>query len=591
MSATDKHRRPGGWEDSMILPAGLVALLSLVFAVYGSLILGYKHEGRDHTNLIQQFASGDGYWPTLTTVILIGAVLLLTCLSVAGFITWRAMQPPAIDRAAPFMATDRDMRDLQHRGRKKAARQRGISAGPLPYLATTLSGRELELGPESTTTMIAGPRSGKSSSICIPLILGWDGPVVTTSNKKEMWVKTRAQRETGADRAWCFDPQGIANEPATWYWNPISYVTGDGDTNMDQRAAKLAGRFAFATNTSSSKNGDYFSLTGEGLVSALILAAAISGKDLLEVRRWITTPNDTEPVRILRNSNYDHAARALKNIQDLNPDQRDGVYGTATTMTLFLTYRSVQPWITPGPGRTEFDPHRFVSSHDTMYSISEEGQGSMGPLVTALTVAICEAAVTLAMRSTGERLAAPLALILDEVANVCRWKELPEVYSHYGSRGIIPVAILQSWTQGAGVWGRDGMKALWSASTTRIVSSGIQDDEFHGSISRAIGHYSRVTRSASHSRNGGSTSLQNVNETILSVADLTAMPRNRAIIFEAGYRPVLAKLVPWWSRGYKLPGGKKEVEDTPARIDDPVTRLPIGQPPATNKYITATRRS
>lgn len=588
MSATDKHRSGNGWEDSMLIPAtlGAIALLSLI--TYGSLIVGYEREGLDHTNLVQQFIRGEGHWPTSTTVLLILGAVLLAALSIGVFLAWRAIQPPPIDRAAPYMATDRDVKDLQPRGRKKAARARNITGKPLPYIAATLSGHNLELGPESTTTVIAGPRSGKSSSMCIPIILDWDGPVVTTSNKQEMWVKTRAYRETGTNRAWCFDPQGIAGEHPTWYWNPISYVIGNGDENMDQRAAKLAGRFAFATNTNS-KNGDYFNLTGEGLVSALILAAALSRKDLLEVRRWVTTPNDTEPVRILRHSHYDHAARALKNIQDLNPDQRDGVYGTATTMTLFLTYRSVQPWITPGTGRTEFDPHQFVSSRDTLYSLSDKGQGSMGPLVTALTVAVCEAAVELAQRSPGERLATPMALVLDEVANVCRWAELPDVYSHYGSRGIIPISILQSWTQGAGVWDDAGMTTLWSSSTTRMVSSGVQDDKFHGSISRAIGHYTRIQRSTSHSRNGGSSSVQGVNDTILSVADLTAMPRNRAVIFEAGYRPILVKLVPWWKRGYKLPGGKKEVEDTPARVEEPVTRIPIGQPPA-SKYVTATAR-
>jgi hypothetical protein len=42
--------------------------------------------------------------------------------------------------------------------------------------------------------------------------------------------------------------------------------------------------------------------------------------------------------------------------------------------------------------RREFDPHEFVKTSDTIYSLSNEGRGSAGPLVTALTVAICEAA-------------------------------------------------------------------------------------------------------------------------------------------------------------------------------------------------------
>ncbi|WP_374754618.1 TraM recognition domain-containing protein [Arthrobacter sp. AFG20] len=38
--------------------------------------------------------------------------------------------------------------------------------------------------------------------------------------------------------------------------------------------------------------------------------------------------------------------------------------------------------------------------------------------------------------------------VLDEAANVCRWRELPNIYSHYGSRGIVLMTIPQSWSQG-----------------------------------------------------------------------------------------------------------------------------------------------
>jgi hypothetical protein len=30
----------------------------------------------------------------------------------------------------------------------------------------------------------------------------------------------------------------------------------------------------------------------------------------------------------------------------------------------------------------------------------------------------------------------------DEAANVCRWRELPNLYSHYGSRGVALMTIL-----------------------------------------------------------------------------------------------------------------------------------------------------
>ena len=100
--------------------------------------------------------------------------------------------------------------------------------------------------------------------------------------------------------------------------------------------------------------------------------------------------------------------------------------------------------------------------------LSKEGKGTAGPLVTALTAATVEAAEELATAQPGGRLATPLLGVLDEAANVCRWHDLPDLYSHYGSRGIVLMTILQSWSQGVQVWGRDGMRKLWSASNIAV---------------------------------------------------------------------------------------------------------------------------
>lgn len=67
--------------------------------------------------------------------------------------------------------------------------------------------------------------------------------------------------------------------------------------------------------------------------------------------------------------------------------------------------------------------------------------------MAALRVAVVEAAEELAARS----------------------RELPNLHSHYGSRSIVLMTILQSWSQGAKVWGESGMRKLWSASNDKVV--------------------------------------------------------------------------------------------------------------------------
>lgn len=63
-------------------------------------------------------------------------------------------------------------------------------------------------------------------------------------------------------------------------------------------------------------------------------------------------------------------------------------------------------------------------------------------MMTALTVAITETAEECSQAQPGGRLPVSMLLALDEAANICRWSELPNLYSHFGSRGIVPITTL-----------------------------------------------------------------------------------------------------------------------------------------------------
>ncbi len=53
------------------------------------------------------------------------------------------------------------------------------------------------------------------------------------------------------------------------------------------------------------------------------------------------------------------------------------------------------------------------------------------------------------------------------------------------------MTILQSWSQGVQVWGRDGMRKLWSASNVAIYGGGVKEPEFLNELSQMIGDYDR----------------------------------------------------------------------------------------------------
>jgi type IV secretory pathway TraG/TraD family ATPase VirD4 len=381
-----------------------------------------------------------------------------------------------------------------------------------------------------------------TTSRAVPAILDAPGSVLVTSNKRDVVDATRDIRAT-VGPVWVFDPQAIALEEATWWWNPLSYVTDE------VRAAKLAEHFAAGSRDPGAKTDAYFDPAGQDLLAGLLLAAALDNRPITDVYTWLTRPTDETAVDVLREHGFTLTADQVAGVISAPEKQRGGIYGTAMQMASCLTNRQVAAWVTPrgvADSRPQFNPDDFVrSGNSTLYSLSKEGRGTAGPLVTALTVAVVEAAEELAATSAGGRLATPLLGVLDEAANVCRWRELPNLYSHYGSRGIVLMTILQSWSQGVEVWGESGMKKLWSAANVKVYGGGVSEAAFLDDLSRMVGDYDRLSSSTSTGRGQRTVSQQLHRERILDVAALAAMPKGRAVVLSSGSRPALIRTVPW----------------------------------------------
>ncbi|MHA4948707.1 TraM recognition domain-containing protein [Micromonospora sp. SD19] len=60
---------------------------------------------------------------------------------------------------------------------------------------------------------------------------------------------------------------------------------------------------------------------------------------------------------------------------------------------------------------------------------------------------------------------------------MCRLRQLPNLYSYYGAHGLPIITILQSYPQGVDVWGREGMRKLWSAANVRTYGGGVANPD------------------------------------------------------------------------------------------------------------------
>lgn len=557
-----KQRKPNTLTPGQVLGFVAIGLVVLAIGVLDAGIYGGSLITKDGQELpANPFAAPFGLigggitWSSASTVIsasVAALILLVAVLILVGVVKGRKGRS-RVDHKASLMGRGKDISDLTERTATSAAKRFGVTGSIGVFLGVALAGKQrLFADFESVVMQIWGPRQGKSSTQVIPSVLDAPGAVVTTSNKPDVIDATRLARSLKG-KVWAFDPQNISGDPASWWWNPLSYVTDD------EKALKLAETFMVAGRGPGVKGDAYFDNEGKDMLTALFLAAAVGDKPISIVYDWINQGKPSEPSRLLRETNggkYTAYAAGLEAQFNYEPAQRDGVVGTAKSMVQTLKFVGTLQWVNPisaADTRPQFSPQQFVrDARDTLYVLSKEGGGSAAALTTALTIAVAEAAENYAMTCPGRRMPVPLIMPLDEIANVCPWKDLPDKYSHYGSKGLIPIAFLQSYSQGEELWGEKSMKKIWSAASVKVVGSGIDEEGFLRSFSSLIGDYTYDTVSQSSSKTGNSRSINpdGGKEAIMTVADLSSLPRGRVIVKRSGAPATLARTLTWQSTAH-----------------------------------------
>lgn len=479
-----------------------------------------------------------------------GCVITIGVVMAAAPMVWRVARRGRRQRrrrgdgAARLTGRSVDTAPLNQRDVTAKARRLGVDVDKgigLPIGRAVAGARWLWSSFEDVCVVIAGPRTGKTTRWVVPRILKAPGAVVATSNKRDILDATKAARGRRGT-VWVFDPQGLADTGQQWWWDIMAYVT---DAMQAEALAKI---FSDTTREPGAQVSAYFDAAARNLISGLLLAAARAGRPITELHRWLNDETDREPARILRDAGEDLMAQTVDGILNLVPETRSGVFGSASTIMNFLLNEQAMRWVTPQPFLTQFDPGDLVRSNDTLYCLSQEGRRSAAPIVTALTVAVTEAAVNDARKSSTGRLTTPLLIMLDEAANVCRWSELPSMYSHFGSRGICVDTLLQSWSQGASVWGEDGVKKLWSAANVKVYGGGVSEKVFLADLSELLGSYWIDSKQINRSRQGWSKTVtkESQQRRIATVSDLQSLPAGRAWVLASGIKPVLTSLIPYW---------------------------------------------
>jgi type IV secretion system protein VirD4 len=404
--------------------------------------------------------------------------------------------------------------------------------------------------------VIMGPRSNKTSAIAVPAVLSAPGLVLATSNKADLWALTSGMR-AAAGPVWTFDPQEIAHAPQRWWWDPLRAVREAPEAHRNEAAIRLSAHFMGTIG--GTRRDPFFHAAGEQVLVGTLLAAAVSNATLRDVVAWLQYGR-RDAIAALDQAGADEEAADLEASLGGADVTTKGIFQTARTATRSLSSKRILRWITPpATWRTppcppeslpELDPWRLVADASTgavtVHLLSKEGAGTAAPVVAALVDRVLEVA-ELSAQARGGRLDPPVVAVLDEAANICPIQTLPQLYSHFGSRGIQMITMLQSYQQGVGVWGAQGMDALWSAATVKLVGAGVDDHDFLRRLSGLIGDYEVEKISVSHERGRGASRQYSMHrEPVLPVSALRALPRSQAVLLATGRSAGLGELRPWY---------------------------------------------
>ncbi|MEV4437898.1 TraM recognition domain-containing protein [Streptomyces sp. NPDC049577] len=492
------------------------------------------------------FTGGPGaLWPAAPTgavVGIVGLLLLFVAGSAAGSTwAWQRFSKPsglagqrAVAALAPKSAEARarDLRPSLKLVKELRPQDRGVLLGDLEPRGPELRGSD-----EDVYLALMAPRAGKSTALATPTVLQAPGAALLTSNKSDVYAITR-QARARVGTTWCLDAQSVAHAERELWWDMLA------SARTIEGARRLAMHFV-ASSTDSTARRDFWMNAALNTLTALFHAAALNGGTVGDVLAWLSTPADRAPINALRANGMSALADQLASTVAGAPETRDGVYETARQCVACLLDPQIAAWVTPDKHRPQFEPEKFVQSRDTLYLLSKDGGGSAAGVIAAAADSVFRAGVQAAERAGG-RLDAPLRAVLDEAANVCRIEDLPDLYSHLGSRGITPLTILQSYRQGVRVWGEIGMDALWSASTVKVLGAGLDDADFVEKVSRLVGEHKVRETSVSHSSSGRSTSTSRQRERIMEAAQIRAMPKGRALLLATGVPVAMLKLRPWY---------------------------------------------
>uniref|UniRef100_UPI001C54C312 type IV secretory system conjugative DNA transfer family protein n=1 Tax=Streptomyces sp. b94 TaxID=1827634 RepID=UPI001C54C312 len=277
-----------------------------------------------------------------------------------------------------------------------------------------------------------------------------EGPVLVVTSDPAVWAGTKdARAKLGP--VLVHDPGHLCDTPARLHWSPTAGCEHP-DTAATRAAALLAPVRPRARIDAAVAD------TAQTLLQCWLHAAAVDGRPFRQVLRWASGSGAHEPVRLLRT--HPKAASGLAGLLESAltgyPERRD--VAQELTVRAFAALSTVHIREACTANRADsLALESFAAEGGTLYLVGESIEdprsrpGAM-PLLTALAADVVEHGRRMAVRSSAGRLDPPMTFVLDDVAAVAPFPQLPDLLATGQDRGLHALVLLRSPEQGRVRW-------------------------------------------------------------------------------------------------------------------------------------------
>lgn len=390
---------------------------------------------------------------------------------------------------------------------------------------------------EESTLRIGIPGTGKTAEMACR-VLDAPGGVVVTSTAADLHKMTAPARALKGP-VQVFNPGGIAGLNSTLRWRLLSGC--EDPVAATRRANDLMGP------PTESAEGERWEVQGRRVLAVLLHAAALGGHRLADVHAWVSNPDTAKSMILeaLRSSpRATEMIRAAQQAIDLTPRTRDGVMMTIVPALAWVTQPAAAACGDPRPGEDQFTVAELVDQRGALYLLGDD-DGTLAPLVGALTAEVAWQARAVAASRPGGRLDPGLTLALDEIALVCP-TPLDKWMSELRKRSIVIHAACQGIGQLRERWGTNGASMIVNSAAAVMLFGGCKDDGDLALFGNLIGE--RDEPVATYGPDGEVISTTTRRVPVISSAMLAALPNHQVLLVRRGMPVALARTPIAWKR-------------------------------------------